>query len=99
MPEISKRGRLMPNSPIRKLVPLAEEAGRRGCKVYRLNIGQPDLLTSPNALDAIHHMGAKVIEYGHSAGNESLRKKFAEFYRKIGVQLDFEDILITTGGS
>jgi len=89
----------MPNSPIRKLVPLAEEADKRGCKVYRLNIGQPDLLTSPNALDAIHNYSAKVIEYGHSAGNESLRRKFAEFYRKIGVQLDYRDILITTGGS
>ena len=99
MPEISKRGRLMPNSPIRKLVPLAEESDKRGCKVYRLNIGQPDLLTSPNALQAIHNMDAKVIEYGHSAGNESLRRKFADFYRKMGVSLDYQDILITTGGS
>ncbi len=99
MPEISKRGQLMPNSPIRKLVPLAEEADRRGCKVYRLNIGQPDLLTSPNAIDAIHNMKAKVIEYGHSAGNESLRRKFAEFYEKIDVHLSYEDIMITTGGS
>jgi aspartate aminotransferase len=80
-------------------VPLAEEADKRGCKVYRLNIGQPDLLTSPNAINAIHNYPAKVIEYGHSAGNESLRKKFAEFYKKIGVNLDFKDILITTGGS
>ncbi|HEX2396315.1 MAG TPA: pyridoxal phosphate-dependent aminotransferase [Bacteroidales bacterium] len=99
MPEISVRGKLMPNSPIRKLVPLAEEADKRGCRVYRLNIGQPDLLTSPNALEAIHNYPAKVIEYGHSAGNESLRKKFAEFYGKIGVNLDYRDILITTGGS
>jgi aspartate aminotransferase len=99
MPEISKRGQLMPNSPIRKLVPLAEEADKRGCKVYRLNIGQPDLLTSPNALAAIHNFDAKIIDYGHSAGNESLRKKFAGFYKKIGVDLDYQDILITTGGS
>ena len=99
MPEISKRGQLMPNSPIRKLVPLAEEAGRRGCKVYRLNIGQPDLLTSPNALEAIRHIDATIIDYGHSAGNESLRRKFAEFYKKINVNLDYQDILITTGGS
>jgi aspartate aminotransferase len=99
MPEISKRGQLMPNSPIRKLVPLAEEAGKRGCKVYRLNIGQPDLLTSPNALEAIRNISANVIEYGHSAGNESLRRRFTEFYRKIGVSLDYQDILITTGGS
>jgi aspartate aminotransferase len=99
MPEISKRGSLMPNSPIRKLVPLAEEADKRGCRVYRLNIGQPDLLTSPNAIEAIHNYAAKVIEYGHSAGNESLRRKFALFYKKIGVNLNFQDILITTGGS
>jgi len=99
MPEISIRGRLMPNSPIRKLVPLAEEADKRGCRVYRLNIGQPDLVTSPNALEAIHNLSVKVIEYGHSAGNESLRRKFADFYKKIDVNLDYRDILITTGGS
>jgi aspartate aminotransferase len=99
MPEVSKRGQQMPNSPIRKLVPLAEEAGRRGCTVYRLNIGQPDLLTSPNALEAIRHIDATIIDYGHSAGNESLRRKFAEFYKKINVNLDYKDILITTGGS
>ncbi|MFO7371241.1 MAG: pyridoxal phosphate-dependent aminotransferase [Bacteroidales bacterium] len=99
MPEISKRGMLMPNSPIRKLVPLAEEAQNRGCKVYRLNIGQPDLLTAPKAMEAIRNISASVIEYGHSAGNESLRRKFASFYEKIGVSLNYEDILITTGGS
>ncbi len=99
MPEISRRGQIMPNSPIRKLVPLAEEADNKGCRVYRLNIGQPDLLTSPNAIDAIRNLSAKVIEYGHSAGNESLRRKFADFYKKIGVNLDYKDILITTGGS
>lgn len=99
MPEISKRGQLMPNSPIRKLVPFAEDAGRRGCIVYRLNIGQPDILTSPNALEAIRNIGTRIIDYGHSAGNESLRRKFAEFYKKLGVELDYQDILVTTGGS
>jgi aspartate aminotransferase len=99
MPDISTRGQLMPNSPIRKLVPLAEEADRRGIRVFRLNIGQPDLLTSPNALEAIRSLNTKVIEYGHSAGNESLRRKFAEFYKKIGVDLNYRDILVTTGGS
>jgi aspartate aminotransferase len=99
MPEISERGQLMPSSPIRKLVPLAEEANKRGTKVYRLNIGQPDILTSPNALDAIRNHGAKIIDYGHSAGNESLRRKFSEFYGKIGVSLDYREILVTTGGS
>jgi aspartate aminotransferase len=99
MPHISKRGQLMPNSPIRKLVPLAEEADNRGIRVYRLNIGQPDLLTSPNAMEAIRSISATVIDYGHSAGNESLRRKFADFYKKIGVSLDYQDILVTTGGS
>jgi len=99
MPDISKRGQLIPHSPIRKLVPLAEDAVKRGCKVYRLNIGQPDILTSPNALEAIRNIGTKIIDYGHSAGNESLRRKFTEFYGKIGVSLDYRDILVTTGGS
>ena len=89
----------MPNSPIRKLVPLAEEAMLKGVKVYRLNIGQPDIFTSDKALNAIKKLDAKVIDYGHSAGNESLRKKFAEYYKRIGIQVDFEDILITTGAS
>ena len=89
----------MPNSPIRKLVPLAEEAAGRGCTVYRLNIGQPDILTSPNALAAIRNLSTNIIDYGHSAGNESLRRKFAAFYANIGVKLDYQDILITTGGS
>jgi len=99
MPEISKRGQLMPNSPIRKLVPLAEEAAQRGCTVYRLNIGQPDILTSPNALEAIRNISNNIIDYGHSAGNESLRRKFTAYYKKIGVELDYKDILITTGAS
>jgi aspartate aminotransferase len=89
----------MPNSPIRKLVPLAEEAARKGRTVYRLNIGQPDILTSPNALEAIRNIHSGVIDYGHSAGNESLRRKFTEYYKTIGVDLDYKDILITTGAS
>jgi len=99
MPQISKRGRIMPHSPIRKLVPLAEDAARKGYTVYRLNIGQPEILTSPNALQAIRNFNASIIDYGHSAGNESLRRKFTVYYKKIGVDLDFQDILITTGGS
>lgn len=99
MPDISRRGSVMPNSPIRKLVPLAEEAINRGVQVYRLNIGQPDIPTSPNALKAIKNLDAKVIEYGHSAGNESLRKKFVEYYRRININVDYKDVLITTGAS
>jgi len=99
MPEISRRGQLMPNSPIRKLVPHAEEATEKGLTVYRLNIGQPDILTSPNALNAIRSYNGRIIEYGHSAGNESLRRKFTEYYKKLGVDLSYENIIITTGAS
>ena len=99
MPEISNRGKLMPNSPIRKLVPLAESATKRGNTVYRLNIGQPDISTSFKAIEAIKNIDARVIDYGHSAGNESLRRKFADYYKSIDIQVDFEDILITTGAS
>jgi aspartate aminotransferase len=99
MPGISKKGQKMPASPIRKLVPFAEEAKRKGRKVYHLNIGQPDIPTPPAALDVIRKMTDKVIEYSHSAGNESYRKKLAVFYQKIGIHVDHTEILITTGGS
>jgi len=99
MPEISKRGQLMPNSPIRKLVPYAEAAAKRGIKVYKLNIGQPDIDTAPTAIEAIKNYNTKLIDYGHSAGNESLRKKWAEYYQKININVDYENILITTGAS
>jgi aspartate aminotransferase len=99
MPDISIRGKLMPNSPIRKLVPLAEQAIEKGIKVYRLNIGQPDIPTSEKALEAIKKINPRVVDYGHSAGNESLRRKFAEYYRSIDIHVDYKDILITTGAS
>lgn len=99
MPRISIRGTLMPNSPIRKLVPLAEEAERKGKNVVRLNIGQPDIPTSDKALAAIRNLDAKVIEYSHSAGMESLRKKLVGYYQNININVNYEDILITTGGS
>lgn len=89
----------MPNSPIRKLVPLAEEAQQKGKKVIRMNIGQPDIPTSGKALAAIRNLDAKVIEYSHSAGMESLRKKMVEYYKRHNIHADYEDILITTGGS
>ena len=82
MPSISERGRSMPASPIRKLVPYAEEAKRKGRKVYHLNIGQPDIPTPEVALNAISNMDLKVIEYSHSAGNESYRRKLAAYYQK-----------------
>jgi aspartate aminotransferase len=99
MPEISEKGRLMPASPIRKLVPFAEEAKRKGRKVYHLNIGQPDIPTPEVALNAIRNVDLNVIEYSHSAGNESYRRKLADFYRKIGINVDHTQMLITTGGS
>ena len=99
MPQISQRGRQMPASPIRKLVPYAEAAKKRGVKVYHLNIGQPDIRTPEVALDAIRHFDGKVIEYSHSAGNESYRRALAENYRKKGIEIDHTQILITTGCS
>lgn len=99
MPEISKRGTLMPNSPIRKLVPLAEEAMKQGKNVIRLNIGQPDIPTSDRAMAAIRNLDAKVLEYSHSAGMESLRHKWVEYYKRFNMDIKYEDILVTTGGS
>jgi aspartate aminotransferase len=99
MPSISLKGKSMPASPIRKLVPYSEEAKRKGRKVYHLNIGQPDIPTPEVALNALKNIKLNVIEYSHSAGNESYRKKLAEFYRKIGINVDHTQMLITTGGS
>ena len=99
MPKISERGCQMPASPIRKLVPYAEAAKKRGIKVYHLNIGQPDIQTPEVALEAIRKFDLKVIEYSHSAGNESYRKKLAGYYKGIGIDINQEEIIITTGGS
>jgi aspartate aminotransferase len=99
MPSISDRGKEMPASPIRKLVPYSEEAIRKGRKVYHLNIGQPDIPTPEVALNALRNIDMKVIEYSHSAGNESYRRKLATYYQKIGINIDHNEILITTGGS
>jgi aspartate aminotransferase len=99
MPNISQRGHQMPASPIRKLVPYAEAAKKRGIKVYHLNIGQPDIKTPEVALEAIRKYDGKVIEYSHSAGNESYRKALAERFCQKGVNVDHNQILITTGGS
>ena len=99
MPSISEKGRLMPASPIRKLVPYSEEAKKRGVKVYHLNIGQPDIPTPEVALNAIRNYNTKVIEYSHSAGNESYRRKLAGYYQGIGINIDHTQILVTAGGS
>jgi len=89
----------MPASPIRKLVPYAEAAKRRGTKVYHLNIGQPDIETPPQCLDAVRHSDFKVLEYSHSAGNESYRRKLVQYYKTVGIDVTHEQIIITTGGS
>lgn len=99
MVTISKRGKLMPPSPIRKLVSFAEAAKKRGTKVYHLNIGQPDIETPPQILDAVRHSDFKVLEYSHSAGNESYRKKLVQYYKTVGIDVDHNQIIITTGGS
>lgn len=99
MLNISQRGRQMPPSPIRKLVPFAEAARKKGTKVYHLNIGQPDIETPPAIMDAVKHTDIKVLEYSHSAGNESYRRKLVTYYKKVGIDVTHEQILITTGGS
>lgn len=89
----------MPASPIRKLVPYAEEAKRKGRKVYHLNIGQPDIPTPQVALDAVKNNDLKVVEYSHSAGFESYRKGLAKYYQGLGIDITHNDMIITTGGS
>ncbi len=99
MPIISIRGNEMPSSPIRKLVPYSEEAKSRGIKVYHLNIGQPDIKTPEVALAAVRNADLKVIEYSHSAGIESYRRKLAKYYQNIDINIDHNNLLVTTGGS
>lgn len=99
MPVISHRGAQMPPSPIRKLVPYAETAKKKGTKVYHLNIGQPDIETPKAILDAVRHTDMKVLEYSHSAGFESYRKKLVEYYARNGVNVNHNQIIVTTGGS
>jgi aspartate aminotransferase len=99
MPTVSQKGMLMPASPIRKLVPFAEEAKRKGRKVYHLNIGQPDIKTPVQALQAIRNFDLPVVEYSHSAGFASYRQKLSAYYRGLNLEVNSEQILITTGGS
>ncbi len=99
MLSISKRGHEMPSSPIRKLVPYAETAKKKGIKVFHLNIGQPDIETPKACLDAVRNSDFKVLEYSHSAGNESYRRKLVAYYAKNNIEVTHNDIIITTGGS
>jgi aspartate aminotransferase len=99
MPEISKKGLNMPQSPIRKLVPFAEDAKKKGKKIYHLNIGQPDIKTPEVALDAVKNFDKNVVEYSHSAGFESYRRGLASYYQSLDINITHNDLMITTGGS
>ncbi len=99
MPKISKKGRMMPESPIRKLVPYADEAKKRGIKVYHLNIGQPDIETPEVALNAIRNFKPKVVAYSHSAGIPSYRKKLVNYYKKHNIEITADEIIIGAGAS
>ena len=99
MPKISHKGIKMPESPIRKLVPFAEKAKNTGKKVYHLNIGQPDIETPTVALEAIHNFSENVVEYSHSAGFASYRKGLSKYYQDLDIDINYNDLLITTGGS
>lgn len=99
MPQTSNRGQLMPQSPIRKLVPLADAAKERGIKVYHLNIGQPDVDTPTVAFDVLKSLNRRVLEYSPSDGIKSLRLKLADYYHKFNINVTYKDIIVTTGGS
>lgn len=99
MPVISNKGQIMPQSPIRKLVPFAEAAKERGVQIHHLNIGQPDIKTPQVALDAVRNNAIEVLAYSHSAGFASYRGKLAGYYQNNGIDIDSEDIIVTTGGS
>ena len=96
---VSRRSETMPESPIRKLVPYADEAKKRGIKIYHLNIGQPDIKTPECALEAIRKVDRKILEYSPSQGYLGLRKRMAEYYRKFNVKVSEDEIIVTTGGS
>jgi aspartate aminotransferase len=99
MLSISHRGKQMPSSPIRKLVPFSEAAKSKGTKVYHLNIGQPDIATPAQAMEAVRNNTLRVLEYSHSAGNESYRKKLVQYYGKQNIHVNTDQIIVTTGAS
>lgn len=99
MPQISTKGAQMPESPIRKLVPYAEQAYKQNKKVYHLNIGQPDIKTPQVALDAVSHHGLSVLAYSRSEGSEQYREKIAQYYKRKSIAVSAQDIVVTTGGS
>src|SRR5688500_8980178 len=99
MPGISRKAHAMPASPIRKLVPFAEAAKKKGTKIYHLNIGQPDIEIPSTFLDAIKNADLKIIESHHSAGNESYRRKLCGYYKRYNIAIDHTHVLVTCGGS
>ncbi|MDO9000912.1 MAG: pyridoxal phosphate-dependent aminotransferase [Bacteroidota bacterium] len=99
MPKVSTKATVMPASPIRKLVPFAEAAKKKGVKIYHLNIGQPDIETPASFLNAVKNADVKVLEYSHSAGNESYRKKLCGYYKEYNINIDENQVIITCGGS
>ncbi len=99
MPKISKKASEMPASPIRKLVPFAEAAKKKGIKIFHLNIGQPDIATPASFLNSVKNADIKVLEYSHSAGNESYRKKLCNYYKSYNIIIDANEVIITCGGS
>lgn len=99
MLSISKKAQILPTSPIRKLVPFADAAKKRGIKVYHLNIGQPDIDSPKVVIDAIKNIDLKYLAYANSAGIESYRKGLAKYYNNLGIDVDYTDILVTTSGS
>ncbi len=99
MPTISNKGMKMPESPIRKLVPYAEDAKKRGVKVFHLNIGQPDIKTPQVALNAVKNNNLEVLEYARSEGSETYREKLTRYYKKNIIHVTAQDIIVTTGGS
>ncbi len=99
MPKISQKGQNMPASPIRKLVPFSDEAKKRGVKVYHLNIGQPDIATPVDAMNVMKNTDIKVVEYSHSAGILSYRKKLVEYYKRFNINITENEIIVTNGGS
>ncbi|MEN0003787.1 MAG: pyridoxal phosphate-dependent aminotransferase [Bacteroidota bacterium] len=99
MPSISKRGQEVPMSPFRKLIPFADQAKARGKHIYHLNIGQPDILTPPNALQHVQQAALPILAYTPAVGLATLRQKFAAYYRTYDIELDTDQIIVTTGGS
>ena len=99
MPKISVKGTKMPQSPIRKLVPFAEDAKKRGTKVYHLNIGQPDIATPEVALNAVKEADIHVLSYARSEGSETYREKLVQYYKQNSIEVTANDIVVTTGGS